>query len=211
LEVAALLSLRELVSRQLSLRDLEPTDDDGHEWHDKIDLAALDLYRDRERGILKFNDLRRDLYMKPFKTYHELTGESCSESPQAAALRDVYGEGGIENIDLMVGNLAEAKIPGSAVSETPLVIFLLVASRCLEADPFLNESYTEKYYKAEGLAWIENETDGIRDALRRHRPRTGQAHPRKPIRLQALCGMANIDHVRKHLASFGGSQRINVT
>ena len=56
-------------------RNFAPTDDKGRNLpeSENIDLAALDLYRDRERGILKFNEFRRQLYLKPYKTWMELT------------------------------------------------------------------------------------------------------------------------------------------
>jgi len=57
-------------------RNVSPTDDEGRNLpiSENIDLAALDLFRDRERGILKFNEFRRQLYLKPYKTWMELTG-----------------------------------------------------------------------------------------------------------------------------------------
>ena len=57
-------------------RNISPTDDKGRNLpqSENIDLAALDLFRDRERGILKFNEFRRQLYLKPYKTWMELTG-----------------------------------------------------------------------------------------------------------------------------------------
>ena len=57
-------------------RNVAPTDDTGKDLPESehIDLAALDLFRDRERGILKFNEFRRQLYLKPYRTWIELTG-----------------------------------------------------------------------------------------------------------------------------------------
>ena len=57
-------------------RNFAPTDDSGRDLpkSDHIDLAALDLFRDRERGIRKFNDVRRELNLKPYKSWLELTG-----------------------------------------------------------------------------------------------------------------------------------------
>lgn len=66
-------------------------------------------------------------------------GEHVQEA--VAALQEVYGDD-IEACDLLVGNLAEKKIPGFAISETSFHVFILMASRRLEADRFLTEHYT---------------------------------------------------------------------
>lgn len=60
----------------VAYRNMAPTDDLGADLpkKDHIDLAALDLYRDRERGIRKFNDFRRSLNLKPYRSWIELTG-----------------------------------------------------------------------------------------------------------------------------------------
>jgi Animal haem peroxidase len=42
------------------------------------------------------------------------------------ALREVYGDD-IEACDLLIGNLAEKKIPGFAISETSFHIFVLLS------------------------------------------------------------------------------------
>lgn len=58
------------------LRNVFPTTKSGRDLkkEDRVDLAALDLYRDRERGILKFNEFRRSLNLKPYRSWIELTG-----------------------------------------------------------------------------------------------------------------------------------------
>ena len=58
---------------------------------------------------------------------------------------------------------------GFALSETSFIIFLLMASRRLEADPFLHQNYTEEYYTKFGLKHIK-ETDQMFDLLERHYP-----------------------------------------
>jgi hypothetical protein len=59
-----------------SLRKLKTTDVYGRfeEMHSEIDLAAVDIYRDRERGVQRYNDFRRGLNMNPVKDWEELTG-----------------------------------------------------------------------------------------------------------------------------------------
>ena len=57
-----------------ALRDLHPTDQAGAKFTDQIDLAATDIWRDRERGIPRYNDFRRHLDMNPMKDWKQLTG-----------------------------------------------------------------------------------------------------------------------------------------
>ena len=58
---------------------------------------------------------------------------------------------------------------GFAISETSFIIFLLTATRRLEADPFLHELFDEEHYTDFGLEYIEN-TEGLVDVLKRHYP-----------------------------------------
>ena len=169
-----------------ALRDLAPTDESGRPLADHLDLAAVDLYRDREHGILRFNDFRRAIRLKPYKTWTELTGETGfmgmkkKKTPLADELEFIYGPApyGIENCDLLVGDLFEAKLRGFAISETSFVIFLLMASRRLDSDPFLNELYNEETYTKTGLEWVE-ETSSLKDLLQRHYPELAAKIPKK--------------------------------
>lgn len=156
----------ELYNYPSALRHLPPTDNYGRALPENIDLAALDLYRDRERGIRAYNDFRRELKLSAFKNYRDLCG---GDVENAKALEEVYGADGIEKVDLMVGMLAEKKIKGFAISETAFLIFLLMASRRLEADRFFTTDFNEKTYTKAGLAWVKS-VDGMRDVLARHFP-----------------------------------------
>lgn len=80
----------------------------------------------------------------------------------------VYGVD-VDLCDLVVGNLAEKKIPGFEISETAFLVFLLMASRRLQADRFFTEHYTEEVYGKAGFKWIKN-TSSLREVLARHYP-----------------------------------------
>ena len=83
-----------------------------------------------------------------------------------------YGPGkeGVERCDLLVGDMYEKKpSPSFALSETSFIIFLAMASRRLEADPYLNEYYTDEYYTKFGLDHIKS-VEGLLDILDRHYP-----------------------------------------
>ena len=128
------------------------------------DLAAVDVLRDRERGVPRYNQFRRLLGLKAIERFEDL-----SDDPKAiAALRQVYSS--VEDIDLLVGNLAEAHRPTNfGFGETLFEIFILNASRRLQADRFFTEYYREDVYTSKGLEWIDQAY--LKTVLLRHYPR----------------------------------------
>lgn len=117
----------------------------------KMDLAAVDILRDRERGVPRYNNFRRLLDLDPINDFDDLSDnqEWCRQ------IREVYGNK-IEAVDTMVGMFAEPLIPGFGFSETAFRIFLLMASRRLQSDRFFTSDYNEKTYTQIGLDWIED-------------------------------------------------------
>jgi hypothetical protein len=128
------------------------------------DLAAVDVLRDRERGVPRYNHFRRLLGMLPIVRFEDLTSD-----PEAVArLKSVYPS--VEDLDLLVGNLAEAHRPtGFGFGETLFEVFILNASRRLEADRFFTDDYNEQVYTPEGLEWVDRVT--FKSVLLRNYPR----------------------------------------
>jgi hypothetical protein len=66
----------------------------------KLDVAALDIIRDRERGVTRFNEFRRQIGLRDLKSFDEFMDPSLPQgSPERAeqqsivdALREVYGQ-----------------------------------------------------------------------------------------------------------------------
>ncbi|KAI4319223.1 hypothetical protein MLD38_032850 [Melastoma candidum] len=143
---------------------LVPQDVDGQDRRDAVDLAALDVYRDRERGVARYNEFRRNLLMIPIRCWEDLT----DDREVITALREVY-EDDVEKLDLQVGLHAEKKIPGFAISETSFFIFVLMASRRLEADRFFTMNFNANTYTPKGLDWVNN-TESLKDVIDRHFP-----------------------------------------
>ena len=85
------------------------------------------VYRDRERGVARYNEFRRNLLMIPISKWEDLT----DDEKVVEALCEVYGDD-VEKLDLLVGLHAEKKIKGFAISETAFFIFLLIASRYIQ-------------------------------------------------------------------------------
>jgi hypothetical protein len=127
------------------------------------DLAAVDVLRDRERGVPRYNQFRRLLGMVPIRRFEDLT----SDRETIARLRSVYAT--VEDLDLLVGNLAEAHRPtGFGFGETLFEVFILNASRRLEADRFFTDDYNEQVYTPEGIEWVDRVT--FKRVLLRHFP-----------------------------------------
>jgi hypothetical protein len=127
-----------------------------------IDLAAIDILRDRERGVPRYCRFRRLLGMSSPKTFAELT-----DNPEwQRQLEQVYGD--VEKVDLLTGTLAETPPKGFAFSDTAFRIFVLMASRRLKSDRFFTEDYRPEIYTHAGMDWIDN--NGMRSVLVRHFP-----------------------------------------
>ncbi|ESR59682.1 hypothetical protein CICLE_v10014579mg [Citrus x clementina] len=154
----------ELWNYPLWLRDLIPQNTDGTDRPDHVDLPALEVYRDRERKVARYNEFRRALLLIPISKWEDLT----EDKEAIEVLNEVYGDD-VEELDLQVGLMAEKKIKGFAISETAFVIFLLMASRRLEADRFFTSSFNEETYTKKGLEWV-NTTESLKDVLHRHYP-----------------------------------------
>ncbi|KAL8471415.1 hypothetical protein ACS0TY_028900 [Phlomoides rotata] len=65
--------------------------------------------------------------------------------------------------------LAETKIKGFDISETAFLIFLIMATRRLEADKYFTSDFNEERYTKKGLEWV-NTTESLKDVLNRHYP-----------------------------------------
>ncbi len=129
-----------------------------------FDMGAIDILRARERGVPRYNEFRRQLGLKPIRTFDDLT----DDKKKVAAIRDVYGDD-VEDLDLLVGTLAEGHRPdGFGFGETMFQIFILNASRRLQADRFYTTDYREEVYSKEGLQWVDDTT--FKDVILRHYP-----------------------------------------
>jgi hypothetical protein len=134
-----------------------------HQGGQLIDLAAVDVMRDRERGVPHYNEFRRLIRMPPARSFADLT-----DNPEwAEELRTVYRDD-IERVDLMVGMMAEKRPPGFGFSETAFRIFLLMAYRRLKSDRFFTTDYNSVVYTPEGMDWID--AADMTSVLLRHYP-----------------------------------------
>lgn len=129
-----------------------------------VDLGAIDIIRDRERGVPRYNEFRRQIGLTPINDFTDLT----DDAEIVAELRRLYNDD-VEMIDAMVGQLAETVRPeGFGFGETAFQIFIMNASRRIITDRFYTEYYTPEVYTQEGYDWVENMT--MVDVLKRHFP-----------------------------------------
>ncbi|GFP98905.1 alpha-dioxygenase 2 [Phtheirospermum japonicum] len=154
----------ELWNYPLWLRNLISQNVDATDRPHPVDLPALEIYRDRERSVARYNDFRRALLLIPISKWQDLT----DDEEAIETMRHVYGDD-VEKLDIMVGLMAEKKINGFAISETAFIIFLLMATRRLEADKYFTSDFNEKAYTKKGLEWV-NTTESLKDVLNRHYP-----------------------------------------
>ena len=135
--------------------------------HAVMDLGAVDILRARERGVPRYNEFRRQLLLRPIRTFRDLT----DDEEQLRRLEAVYG-GDVEALDLLIGTLAEQsptrRPTNFGFGETLFQIFILNATRRLQADRFYTTCYNAETYTKEGLEWIDDAD--LRTVLLRHHP-----------------------------------------
>jgi hypothetical protein len=133
-----------------------------------LDLGTVDIFRDRERGVRRYNDFREQLRMPRISSFDKLT-----PNPQwNAELEELY-DGNIDDVDLQVGLLGEEPPEGFGFSDTAFRIFILMASRRLKSDRFFTRDYTPDVYTAQGMEWIDK--NNMADVIIRHFPELAPA------------------------------------
>ncbi len=128
-----------------------------------MDLATLDILRDRERGVPRYNDFREELRMPRIRSFEELT----PNRQWAEEIRRVYA-GDIDKVDLQVGMYAEPLPPGFGFSDTAFRVFILMASRRLKSDRFFTTDFRPEVYTQTGIDWVTHTK--MKDVLVRHYP-----------------------------------------
>jgi len=128
-----------------------------------IDLSTTEIIRDRERGVPRYNEFRKQVHRLAVQTFEEL-----SDNPEwVEQIRRVY-DNDIDKVDLMVGLYAEPLPEGFGFSDTAFRIFILMASRRLNSDRFFTRDYTPEVYTQVGLDWITE--SGMASIVTRHYP-----------------------------------------
>jgi len=132
-----------------------------------MDVAAIDIMRDRERGVPRYNRFRELVGKRRVSTFEEIT----SIPGAADRMRKIYGN--VDRVDLLVGLLAEDPPNGFGFSDTAFRIFILMATRRLKSDRFFTDDYRPEIYTDFGMDWINN--NSMKSVLLRHVPELGPA------------------------------------
>jgi hypothetical protein len=138
-----------------------------------IDLGTVDIFRARERGVPPYNEFRRMLGLKPIARFEDL---GCS-AETVETLESLYGAGpeGVEKLDLLAGTSCELWRPENfGFGETMFTVFIQMASRRLQADPFYTDKFNHRYYTRTGMKLIDEAS--FKGVLLQHYPeleRTG--------------------------------------
>jgi len=133
-----------------------------------MDVAAIDILRDRERGVPRYNRFRELMGKKRVATFDEIT----SIPGAAAKMREIY-KGDIDRVDLLVGLLSEDLPKGFGFSDTAFRVFILMASRRLKSDRFFTDDFRPEIYTELGMDWIRD--NSMKSVLLRHFPELGPA------------------------------------
>ncbi len=124
-----------------------------------LDMGTVDIVRARERGVPRYNEFRRQLGLTEIDSFADLT----DDPDVLMKLRAVYGGNPdnaddpdkVEDLDLLIGTLAEAqnrRPTRFGFGETVFQIFIVSASRRLQADRFYTDCYNEDVYTPRGPA-----------------------------------------------------------
>ncbi|KAH3943159.1 hypothetical protein HBH98_000940 [Parastagonospora nodorum] len=140
------------------LKDLH-TPDGRH-----IDLGTIDILRDRERGVPRYNQFRRLFHMPAQTSFLAITGGNTVVAEKLAKL---YNDD-IEAVDLLIGCLAEPLPKGFGFSDTAFRVFILMASRRLKSDRFIAGDWNTETYSEVGMKWVQGSV--MKDVLGRHFP-----------------------------------------
>ena len=135
---------------------------------ERLDLAAVDILRDRERGVPRYNQFRRLLRKDPVTSFDELT----DNVEWRRQLKTVYNND-LESVDLMTGLYAEPLPPNFGFSETAFRVFILMASRRLKSDRFFTDDFRPEIYTEFGIEYIRK--NSMLHVLRRHYPQLAPA------------------------------------
>lgn len=133
-----------------------------------MDVAAIDILRDRERGVPRYNRFRELVGKKRVRSFEEIT----TIPGVAAKMREIY-KGNVDRVDLLVGLLSEDLPEGFGFSDTAFRIFILMASRRLKSDRFYTDDFRPEVYTEFGMDWIYN--NSMKSVLLRHAPILGPA------------------------------------
>jgi len=96
-----------------------------------LDLLSANINRGRDHGLGSYNEIRVDMGLAPAADFLDLTG---GDAVLAAALQSIYTD--VNDVDAIIGMLAEEKLAGASVGETVALILRDQFERLRDGDRF---------------------------------------------------------------------------
>ena len=103
-----------------------------------FDLLAFNIQRGRDHGLPDYNSVRVAMGLPRANTFANITGGG-PDCEVASTLSDLYN-GNVDDIDLLVGGLAEPHVPGGSVGPLFAALIADVFVRIRDADRFWFEN-----------------------------------------------------------------------
>jgi hypothetical protein len=121
-----------------------------------FDLASLNIQRGRDHGLPGYTQARVDLGLAPVGSFADITSDPGVQANLAA----VYSS--VDDVDLLIGGLAEDHVPGAMIGETFLTILAEQFTALRDGDRFWYQNHLPP-------AWVKLvERQTLADVIRRN-------------------------------------------
>jgi hypothetical protein len=130
------------------------------------DLMAIDIQRGRDHGIVDYNELRAAYGLSTLANFNQMPTDAATRS----ALASLYG-GKINEVDAIVGALAETHLPGSSLGPLATAVIANQFERSRDGDRFFytgnyNGLYTNGVLNPDIAAIVDLNTLKLADVIR---------------------------------------------
>jgi peroxidase len=111
---------------------------------DSIDLAAVNIQRGRDLGLATLNDAREALGFDPYTSFDQISDDPATNEALAAAYASP------DDVELWVGGLAEADVPGGILGPvfTEIIADQFTRLRAGDANWFENDQFDDATLEA---------------------------------------------------------------
>lgn len=131
-----------------------------------MDILASTFWRDRDRGVYRYNAFRKGLGLSTFDNVDDFIADCKTYGNQyiidyESQIRDalkVHYNNDMEALDLMVGCALEKKYPGFQIPDTIYTIFTFQTQRRMEQDPFFTDKFNKDHYTEFGMRILDDIT-----------------------------------------------------
>jgi hypothetical protein len=117
-----------------------------------IDMAKMDIFRDRERNVPTYNEFRKTFGLSCIKNFEDLT----TDVEILKELKNTYNS--IDEMDALIGFWLEPKIEKNIFGETIYALFTAQTPRRILEDRFFTEYLTPEYYTEWGYNYVNSNT-----------------------------------------------------